>query len=129
MYRQSENGLKSCLHPAAEPYAWAMAHDVRVGEQSLGARSCDDCHTTNSPFFFGTVMADSPVSGQSRFVEMVQLQGIRRLYIWFFNFSFLFRPWMKAISLAACGLAALVVLTYVLKAVAVLSRRALEDKT
>ena len=129
IYRQSENGLKSCLHPAAEPYAWAMAHDVRAGEQSLGVRSCDDCHTTNSPFFFGTVMADSPVSGQSRFVEMVQLQGIRRLYIWFFNFSFLFRPWMKAISLAACGLAALVVLTYVLKALAVLSRRALEDKT
>jgi hypothetical protein len=129
LYRLEGEALTSMVHPAAEPYAWPMAHDVRPAEQSLGVRSCADCHTTDSPFFFGKVPADSPVSGQERFVQMVQLQGLSRLYIWFFNFSFVFRPWMKAVSLAACGLVGLVLLAYVLKAVSVLSKRALEDKS
>lgn len=129
LYHLEGEVLTSIVHPAAEPYAWALAHDVRPAEQSLGIRSCADCHITDSPFFFGKVQADSPVSGQERFVEMVRLQGISRIYIWFFNFSFVFRPWMKAVSLAACGLVGLVLLTYVLKAVSILSKRAMEDKS
>lgn len=129
MYRRSIDGrLNSSVHPAAEPCAWAMAHDVRPAEQSLGVKSCADCHTTDSPFFFGKVPVDGPVAGQERLVEMVQLQGISRLYIWAFNFSFVFRPWMKAIALAACGLAGLVLLTYSLKAVKAISKKAMEDR-
>ena len=52
---------------------------------------------------------------------MVELQGIDRLYMWVFNFSFIFRPFLKIVAFAACGLIGLVLLTYVLKAVAAFS--------
>lgn len=124
-----ENGkLVSEVHPAAEPYAWAMAHDVRPAGQSLGVKRCEDCHTTDSPFFFGKVPVDGPIAGQDRFVEMVELQGIHRFTAWAFNFSFVFRPWLKAIALAACGLIGLVLLAYALKAVGVISKKAMEDR-
>jgi len=40
-------------HPAAAPYTWPIAHDVRPAAQSLGAGSCKDCHSTDSPVDFG----------------------------------------------------------------------------
>ena len=66
---------------------------------------------------------DSPVKtdGGPEFVEMIKLQGIDRLYMKAFNFSFVFRPFLKIVAFAACGLIGLVLLAYVLKAVAVVS--------
>lgn len=115
--------IKSEPHAAAEPYAWPMAHDVRPAKQSLGVRQCKDCHTTDAAFFFGNVEMDSPVKsdGGPEFVKMVELQGIDRLYMWAFNYSFIFRPFLKIVTLAACGLIGLVLLTYVVKGIAALS--------
>ncbi len=114
---------------AAKPYAWPMAHDVRPAEQGLGVRLCKDCHTTDSAFFFGKVQADSPVQteGGPEMVEMIQLQGIDRLYMWMFNASFVFRPMLKIVAFASCGLIALVVLAYFLRAVAAISNACKEE--
>ncbi len=124
LYRlNAKGGIESQTHAAAEPYAWPLAHDVRPVEQALGVRKCKDCHTTDSAFFFGQVQMDSPVKsdGGPEFVEMVKLQGIDRLYMWAFNFSFVFRPLLKIVAFASCGLIGLVLLAYVLKAVAAFS--------
>ncbi|HOK65995.1 MAG TPA: cytochrome c3 family protein [Anaerohalosphaeraceae bacterium] len=127
LYCLEADALVSTDHPAAEPYAWPIAHDVRPSKQALGTLGCADCHTTDSPFFFAPVPADSPIAGMERFVPMVQLQGLSRLYVWAFNFSFVFRPWMKAVCLCACGLVGLVLLAYAVKAAAVLSEKAVEE--
>jgi len=127
LYQMEGQTLTASVHPAAEPYAWPIAHDVRPAEQSLGVLSCADCHSTDSPFFFAVVPADGPLAGQERLASMTQLQGLSKVYIWAFNFSFVFRPWMKAVCLAACGLIGLVLLAYAIRAVAVLSEKVMEE--
>jgi len=116
--------LESAPSDTAKPYVWPMAHDVRPAEQALGVRNCKDCHTTDSSFFFGKTEVDTPVKmdGSAEFVEMVELQGINRLYIWAFNASFVFRPFLKIVAFMACGLIGLVLLTYIVRAVAAISR-------
>jgi len=63
-------GLNSAQHKLAEPYMWPIAHDVRPAAQSLGVRRCEDCHSPETPFFFGKVWIDSPVEGKGGFREM-----------------------------------------------------------
>ena len=129
LYRLTSDGkLDNVKDDAARPYAWPMAHDVRPTEQSLGVRKCKDCHTTDSPFFFGKVEVDTPVkaNGGPELIEMIRLQGIDRLYMWAFNASFVFRPILKIVAFAACGLIALVIVAYFLRAVAVISNACAE---
>jgi len=102
---------------AAKPYLWPIAHDVRPAAQSLGSGGCSDCHTTDKPFFFGRVDVDSPlVSEAASTKEMVEFQGLRPFYTKAFAFSFVFRPWLKIVSLVSCLLIAGVLLLYALKA-------------
>ncbi|HOK94828.1 MAG TPA: hypothetical protein PK052_00880 [Anaerohalosphaeraceae bacterium] len=125
LYRLNDAGeLETVAHPAANPYAWPMAHDVRPARQAMGIRQCKDCHTTDSAFFFGKVQIDTPVQieGGPEFAEMVQLQGINRLYMRVFNFAFVFRPMLKTVAFAACGLIGLVVVAWLLKAAAALTK-------
>jgi hypothetical protein len=104
-------------HPAAQPYLWPIAHNVRPAAQSLGVRYCTDCHATNAPFFFGDVTIDSPVVAEQSSVEnMVEFLDVRPFYTKAFAFSFLFRPWLKIISLISCAVIAMVLLLYALKA-------------
>jgi hypothetical protein len=101
----------------AKPYLWPIAHDVRPAAESLGSAGCSDCHTTDKPFFFGRVDVDSPlVSGVASTREMVEFQGLRPFYTKAFAFSFVFRPWLKIVSLVSCLLIAGVLLLYALKA-------------
>jgi hypothetical protein len=125
----ADGGLESGEHTAAEPYAWAMAHDVRPAEQALGVRQCKDCHTADSAFFFGKVERDTPVRTADglEMIEMVQLQGLDRLYIWAFNVSFVFRPVLKIVAFAACGLIGLVLLAYALRAVAAVANACAQE--
>lgn len=124
-----EGIISSANHPAAAPYAWPMAHDVRPAEQSLGIRNCRDCHTTDAAFFFGRVQVDTPVppANGPEYMTMVELQGVDRFYMWAFNFSFVFRPILKFVAFVACGLIALVGLAYLLKAVTVISDACAEE--
>ena len=64
-------------HPAAQPCLWPIAHDVRPAAQSLGVRWCEDCHSPESPFFFGKVLVDSPVQGKGAvFREMMDMYKV-----------------------------------------------------
>ena len=128
LYQRTEGGeVLAREHPAAGAYAWPMAHDVRPAAQSLGVRGCADCHTTDSPFFFADLELDTPIQGDKEFVKMVELQGIDRFYVWAFNASFIFRPSLKVVAFASCGLIGLVLLIYGLKALVIISRACAQE--
>lgn len=126
----AEDKIITTDHDAAKPYAWPLAHDVRPAKQSLGVRNCKDCHSIDSPFFFGKVEVDTPVktSGSPDYLEMAELQEIDRLYMRIFNFTFVFRPFLKIIAFGSCALIGIVVLAYGLRAIVVISNACAEEK-
>ena len=110
-------------HQAAGPYAWPIAHDVRPAAQSLGVRSCQDCHSTDSSFFFGQVAVDSPVvSEQGSVKRMIEFEKLRPFYTWAFAASFVFRPYLKIVAIGSCAILAGVLLLYALKALACIAK-------
>jgi len=121
VYRLGDDGqlVTEEGHPAAEPYLWPIAHEVRPAAQALGAGNCHDCHSTEARFFFGSVPVDSAVPTlRQRSRTMVEFEGLNPRYVWAFAFSFVFRPWLKVIALACCGVIAIVLLLYALRALA-----------
>jgi hypothetical protein len=124
LYRLDDSGqLVVEDHPAAKPYLWPIAHNVRPAAQSLGVGGCGDCHTTDSAFFFADVEVDSPVaSEQGSTKKMVEFQGLDPVYTKAFAFSFVFRPWLKVVALGSCAILGAVFLLYGLKALACLAR-------
>jgi len=131
VYSLSEKGeLEIAPSGIAKPYAWPMAHDVRPAGQALGVRSCEDCHAADAPFFFGRIEVDTPVKMDSstNFIEMIELQGIDRDYMRTFNASFVFRPFLKIVAVAASGLIALVLLAYAVQAITAISRACGKEK-
>jgi Zn-finger protein len=110
-------------HPAAQPCLWPLAHDIRPAAQSLGVRRCEDCHATDSPFFFGKVTVDSPIVAERVSVKkMVEFEDLNPLYMWLFSFSFVFRPWLKVVAIGACVILAGILLLYALKALACVTK-------
>jgi len=76
LYRLDDSGelAEELDHPAAAPYMWPIAHNVRPAAQSLGARQCEDCHSPEAPFFKGRVCVDSPVQSDGDvFREMMDM--------------------------------------------------------
>ncbi|GAJ12535.1 unnamed protein product, partial [marine sediment metagenome] len=119
LYQLDDSGkLSEEEHAAAKPYLWPIGHNVRPAAQSLGIRYCTDCHATDGPFFFGDVTVDSPVVAAGGAKKMVEFLKVRPFYTKAFAFSFVFRPWMKIIALGSCAVIAVVLLLYVLKALA-----------
>jgi hypothetical protein len=106
MYRRQGDGkLTTSEHPAARPYAWPVAHDVRPAVQSLGARSCADCHATDSPINFAIVAPQGPVDGKVSVAKaMYELRGDSGAVAWAFAASFVFRPLLKIVSFAAAAI-------------------------
>jgi len=103
-------------HPAAQPYTWAFAHDVRPAQQSLGVRGCDDCHSTGAPFAFGTVTAPLPLEfAAGSTLSMESLQDTGAAYSRAFALSFLFRPLFKYLITICCIVLMLLLLLYSLK--------------
>jgi len=110
-------------HPAAQPYMWPLAHNVRPAAQALGVGHCEDCHATDGPFFFGKVAVDSPLESDRESVkEMIDFQGIDPLFTRAFAFTFVFRPWLKVVILGSCAILAAVLLLYALKALACMAK-------
>jgi hypothetical protein len=110
-------------HPAAAPYMWPIAHNVRPAAQSLGVRRCEDCHATDAPFFFGKIAVDSPLGTDADSAKrMVEFEGLNALYAWAFAFSFVFRPWLKVVTLGSCAIIGVVLLLYALKALACVAK-------
>lgn len=94
-------GLTAEDHPAAEPHAWPVGHDVRPAAQALGAGGCRDCHEPNAPFFFRTVTALGPLqtshsAARPMAAYMDQAQTFHRL----FGLLFAIRPLFKQLLCA-----------------------------
>jgi hypothetical protein len=110
-------------HEAARPYAWPIAHDVRPKAQSLGIRGCDDCHATNAPFHFGSVLIASPyIAIVDSIAGMTQFQDQHALIPWAFSMSFLFRPWLKFLVIFSFLVIAVVIVIYGVRGVAYMIR-------
>ncbi len=125
----ADGKLTSQEDDAAQPYAWPIAHNVRPAAQSLGVRSCDDCHTTEAPFVFGNVKVDSPVASEQGTVKaMVDFQEKDPLYMKLFAMSFVFRPMLKIVSLICVAAIGCVVLLYVLKAFGFIANKVSDDE-
>jgi cytochrome c1 len=65
-------------HPAAAPYMWPLAHNVRPAAQSLGVGQCRVCHSKEASFFFSKLSTDSPVQGDGvalRMADFHQAEG------------------------------------------------------
>jgi len=110
-------------HSAAKPYLWPIGHNVRPAAQALGARRCEDCHATNAPFFFGEVAIDSALAhDRNSYKKMVEFLDVPYFYTKAFAFSFVFRPWLKVVTLGSCVVLAAVLLLYALKALACIAK-------
>jgi hypothetical protein len=121
MYRLDRGALRGTEHPAAQPYTWPLAHEVRPASQSLGAGGCTDCHSADAPFFFGEVVADGPadlgapaVKGMCEFLKEDPTKW--KAWAW----AFAWRPTFKVIGWVACGAIAAVLLLYVFLGLAAL---------
>ncbi len=96
VYALGDAGLRTFEHPAARPYAWPIAHEVRPARQALGARGCTDCHSQNAPFSSAKVTALSQVPDTHPPTRaMIAWQGLDadRWSLW--NRLFAFRPLFK----------------------------------
>jgi hypothetical protein len=111
-YRLSAEGkVETFAHPAAEPYAWPLAHDVRPAHQSLGIHGCWECHSDGAPIFYGTVTAIGPAPDPAPVTAaMHELQKLDTLMMTAWNQSFRARPLFKVFAFAAVGVTALVLL-------------------
>jgi hypothetical protein len=112
-FLDDNNKLTQQKHRAGEAYTWPLAHDVRPALQSLGVRGCDDCHSTNSDFYFGKIPVLSPLEmvriGKQRMNEYLDQNMVAA---WVFSFSFLFRPWLKYLILISSLLTAAILFLY-----------------
>jgi len=116
-------------HPAAAPYSWPIAHDVRPAQQSLGIRGCNDCHDTDSPFYYSRISVDGPLNvKEAAMVDMIDFQEQNRLAAWVFSFSFLFRPWLKVIIILSVLIILAVVLLYAFRGLAVITQQVESEK-
>ncbi len=99
IYRLVEGAIVESSDKRFGPVAWPVAHNVRPAEQSLGVASCQDCHKTDSDFFFSKLPVDSPLkSDEGRFIEMTDITGYNKTYFKLYNFAFKFRPVMKVLA-------------------------------
>ncbi|MEW6237214.1 MAG: hypothetical protein AB1656_17665 [Candidatus Omnitrophota bacterium] len=106
--------IAASAQEAAKPYLWPIAHNVRPAAQSLGARGCADCHASDSPFFFGNVAVDSPLSSDRETAKrMIEFQGLCPEYIKVLAFTFHFRFFYKLTLLLSALVIAMIVLTII----------------
>jgi hypothetical protein len=109
----TDSTLMRIDHEAAGPYLWPLAHDVRPALQSLGVRGCNDCHTTDSNFYFGKVSIKTPLNmlrGEKH--SMTAYLDQNPIAAWVFSFSFFFRPGLKYIILISSLLTLAILLLY-----------------
>jgi hypothetical protein len=96
---------------AAGFVAWPLAHDVRPARQSLGVHGCTDCHSLDSKFFFGTVMAEGPLVGKRTIGRPASsFMGLGGLFHRMFGLSFTARPLLKIVLAAVVLVLGLVTL-------------------
>lgn len=102
-------------HPAAAPYAWKMAHDVRPARWSTGVKGCYECHAAGAPIFEGTVTALGPAPDKEPVLHrMYELEGLDKQKLDTWNLSFKGRPAFKWFGFISAGIVSLIVLAFLL---------------
>jgi hypothetical protein len=125
----SDGKLASVDNEIAKPYMWPIAHDVRPKALSLGARGCDDCHSTSAPFYFGSVAVGSPFAAiPDSMTRMTVYEDKNIASAWLFSMSFLFRPGLKTLIIVCFFLIASVLLVYFLRGLAQIMRKLAEEE-
>ncbi len=111
-FELSGDSLVDSDHESAEPVSWAIGHDVRGTAQTLGAKTCKECHADDSAFLFGNVTATGPLlTDQAKVVSMHEFQQVDRNFNKLFGTTFKVRKCFKsvmglfAILLSLIGLA------------------------
>jgi hypothetical protein len=117
LFQREGDGVTAREHEAAAAVTWPMAHDVRPASQSLGVRSCEDCHHVEAAMLFGRVAVDGPLADPNVFAAMADFHGLDAGLNRLFAQTFVFRPWMKLASSLACLLILGVLAAYGLRAV------------
>lgn len=100
------------LSAGGAPYMWPIAHNVRPASQSLGIKSCTECHSEDSAFFpqplvgvgvvpnqvTGTIPLPAAMDGDTRRQQAWnQLMQGRSLFKWFAVMA------VAAVGLMWCG--------------------------
>ncbi len=107
----SGDALAASDDAAAEPVSWPLGHDVRGAAQSLGAKSCTECHAADAPFLFGRVTATGPLlTDQARTAAMHEFQELDAGYNRLFGTTFKIRSLFKGSLAILAGLLGLIVL-------------------
>ena len=125
LYRLTGDGeLAGEDHPAAQPYSWPIAHDVRPATQALGyGGQCTDCHARKSPFFFGEVAAEVPADlGEPETLAMHHFEKLDPTALTIWALTFEFRPLFKAMLFTVGGLLAAIVILYAFRALGAILR-------
>jgi len=98
-------------HEAAEPISWPLGHDVRGTAQSLGAKSCKECHSEEAPFLFGTVTATGPLlTDKAQVKSMHEFQELDAGFNKMFSTTFKVRSTFKKALGIFAGLLVLIAL-------------------
>ncbi|MFT5474307.1 MAG: hypothetical protein ACI856_002644 [Kiritimatiellia bacterium] len=102
-------------HERAAPVAWPVGHDVRPAAQSLGAKSCADCHSPDATFFTASVVAQGPLkTDQGDVRDMSSHMELDGDYNRMFSMAFLARPLFKIVMTVLTIVTSLIILLYLL---------------
>lgn len=110
----AEDKVEVFDNPAAEPYAWKLAHDVRPARWSSGAANgCYDCHKMGAPIFDGKVAALGPgIDADPPTERMLELAGYDRVKMDAWNKSFQGRTVFKWFGFASAAVVAVILLSF-----------------
>jgi len=126
---EKQQAVVTSKHKAAEPYAWALAHDVRPARWSLGAKGCTECHAPDAPIFYSKAIASAPIPDTKPVAKSAyELQGLDKPLLEAWEQSFKGRSAFKVFAGILMGLVALVLTLYVLLAINGVVKRAARAK-
>lgn len=131
LYRLNSSGkLSKEDHAAAQPYSWAIGHDVRPASQALGIRGCGDCHSLNAPIYFSRLQVDSPLEADRHltYQTMTDFADLSGIYARFFAATFFLRPLLKWLLILVSLILAGILLRHALQGLGSLMKAAGELK-
>ncbi len=90
--------LKAAKSDAAAPVTWPLAHNVRPAQQSLGRKSCGDCHSINAAFFFASAKGTGPLLTKTVAMKSAtSFMGVGGFFHRVFGLTFVVRPLSKIV--------------------------------
>ena len=101
---------------------------MRPATQSLGVRGCDDCHSTDAPFYFGDVAVAPALASTNSGHPQTDFMEESGVYAWLFGALMWFRPWLKLMIWIAAILISAIVIIYAGRALSEVLDRFAESK-